>query len=225
MHWFESWVVPTKCILTEKPAHQVDLSSDILCGLKPPEKVCPQCCEPTLDGAKCGRCLATPPAFDRTQAGFMFEDSMIDLIYGLKYQKQLAYGRLLADLLVKRVDSSDVEALLAVPIHDLRWRDRGFNQSEILANNLSRHLKLPVIDNAVIRVKDTPSQTGLTLMQRQNNLKGAFKVNPEVLQGFEKIAIVDDVMTTHSTMQILAQQIKKHSQVKYIEAWVVAKTP
>ena len=150
---------------------------------------------------------------------------MIDLIYGLKYQMQLAYGRLLADLLVKRVDSSDVEALLAVPIHDLRWRDRGFNQSEILANNLSRHLKLPVIDNAVIRVKDTPSQTGLTLMQRQNNLKGAFKVNPEVLQGFEKIAIVDDVMTTHSTMQILAQQIKKHSQVKYIEAWVVAKTP
>lgn len=224
MHWLENWVLPAKCVLSDEPTQGIDLSAQMIDQLKVPNNVCPQCCEPIVDANLCGRCLATPPAFDRTQVGFYFEEPMIDLVYALKYQKQHAYGRLLVDLILRNLEVDKVDALIAVPIHKNRWRQRGFNQADVLASNLSRQTGLPVIKKGLLRVKDSPSQTGLTLSQRQQNLRGAFKIEKEVFAGYEKLAIIDDVMTTNSTMQALATLIKRQTQVDYIEAWAVAKT-
>ena len=123
MHWLEDWIIPPKCVLTNERAVGLDLSPSIVAGLKHPEQVCPQCCEPSLDSMLCGACLTQAPSFDRTQVGFYFDNELVDLVHGLKYQKQVAYARLLAEMMANHIDIGAVELLLPVPIHPLRWRE------------------------------------------------------------------------------------------------------
>jgi|ACQI01.1.fsa_nt_gi ComF family protein len=224
MHWLENWLLPAKCVLSDTPGDGLDLSFETIEALKKPEKVCPQCCEFSEDSSLCGPCIATPPAYDRTQVGFYFEGDLLPLIHGLKYQNRVAYARLLAELLAPKLQNQKVEALIAVPLHIKRWRERGYNQAELIAESLAKELGLPVLKNSVERVKPTPSQTGLSKKLRQHNLAGAFRVNTTELEGYQSIALVDDVITTSSTMNALAKQIKKSSNINYIEAWAIAKT-
>lgn len=224
MHWLENWVMPPHCVLTGEKGAGLDLSPSVIKSLKKPQAVCPQCCEFSADGKLCGACLTQPPAFDQTQVGFYFAGDLVELVHGLKYGKHLAYARLLAELLVEHLNKRNVEALIAVPVHPKRWRSRGFNQAQVIAESLAKELKLPVLNNVVERVKDTPSQTGLSAAMREKNLQGAFKVNANGLNGFNRVALVDDVITTGATMEHLARLIKKQTGIERVEAWAVAKT-
>ncbi|MDA3808657.1 MAG: ComF family protein [Thiomicrorhabdus sp.] len=224
MHELEKWLLPPRCVLTGELADITDLSSPIIQSLKRPSQVCPQCCEPSLQGDLCGACLTQPPAFSRTQVGFYFAEPLDKLIYDFKYHQKPSYARLFAELLVSRLQLDNVEALVAIPTHPLRRRVRGYNQAELLAEALGKILQLPVIKQAVIRIKNTSSQTALTSRQRQENLKNAFQINPERLIGLSHIALVDDVITTGATMQQMAELIHKKTDIKTCQAWSVAKT-
>ncbi|VAW49867.1 Competence protein F homolog, phosphoribosyltransferase domain; protein YhgH required for utilization of DNA as sole source of carbon and energy, partial [hydrothermal vent metagenome] len=186
------------------------------------------CCEPSLKvgGEKnlCGACLTQPPAFCRTQVGFYFEGALSELVYGLKYHQKPEYARLLAEMTVEYFDLSGVEALVPVPLHPLRRRDRGYNQAELIAKELGKLLAIPVISNGVQRIKNTPSQTHLTAKQRHENLGRAFEVERECFESLSHIALVDDVITTGATMQRLAEMLQRKTDVKQIEAWAIAKT-
>jgi ComF family protein len=161
---------------------------------------------------------------------YYFEAPLTQLVYDLKYHRQLANARLLADLLVEHLDVSkvdkvgEVQALIAIPIHPLRRKQRGFNQAWWIAKRLSKVLNIPLIDDAVERVAHTPSQTNLSAKERQSNLKKAFKVNGERLEGLTHVALVDDVITTGATMQQVALLLKQHTAIRVVEAWAVAKT-
>lgn len=224
MHWVEKWLIPPRCVISQQATLEHDLSDEQLAQLFKPVGVCPQCCEPSVGGKICGACLTQPPAFDRTQVAYYFEAPLTQLVYDLKYHQQLANARLLADLLAQQLDVTEVQALIAIPIHPLRRKQRGFNQAWWIAKRLSKVLNIPLIDHAVERVVHTPSQTHLSATERQQNLKKAFKVNSVHLQGLNHVALVDDVMTTGATMQQVAKQIKKHSAITVVEAWAVAKT-
>lgn len=227
MHWLEKWLIPPRCVLTGLPTLEHDLSMELVETWRVPKMVCPQCCELSALGEVCGACITQPPAFDGTQVGFYFEEELASLIYGLKYQDELAYARLLGDLLAERLDSASlegVEALIAVPLFPDRYRQRGYNQAELLAEMLSKELGIPLIKQAVARIKSTPSQTHLNAEERRKNLKRAFAVDSSKLVGLRHVAIVDDVITTGATMQSLAQQIKRQSDIKTVQAWAVAKT-
>lgn len=228
MHWFERWVIPTKCVLTEQLGAELDLAPGIIASLNKPLKVCPQCCEQSADSQLCGACISQPPAFTKTRIAYYFEKEMVELIHQLKYQKQTSHARLLAELYIEAMQmslkDSEVEALVAVPCHRLKRRQRGFNQAELLAINLGKILGLPVLKNAALRVKASPSQTGLSKSQRKRNLAGAFKVDKNVINGYKHIAIVDDVMTTGATINTLAKVLKKANNTLDIEAWAIAKT-
>ena len=224
MHWLESWLLPPKCVLTGELTVDIDISTKLVNKWPVPKKVCPQCCEPTSDGLLCGTCLANPPAFQQTQAGFYFDEELVDLIHGLKYQSKPAYARILAELLAEKLDVNSVEAIVAVPLYITRFRDRGFNQAELIAESLAKTLNIPLIEQAVFRVKDTPSQTHLNARQRRSNLKNAFEVKADKFSGFNSVALLDDVITTGATMQSLAQKIKRQTSVETIQAWAVAKT-
>lgn len=224
MHYLEKWLLPPRCVLTGEVADITDLSSHVIQSLKRPIQVCPVCCEPSFLGDLCGACLTQPPAFSRTQVGFYFEEPLDKLIYDFKYHQKSSYGRLLAELLVGSLQLDNVEALVAIPTHPLRRRTRGYNQAELLAEALGKLLNLPVIKRALIRIKHTPSQTHLTSLQRQQNLKNAFQVKPERLAGLSHIALVDDVITTGATMQQVAELIHKNTSIKTCQAWSVAKT-
>ena len=224
MHWLETWLIPTRCVVTGQPSAERDLSARLVADWKRPKAVCPQCCEPSPLAQLCGACLSKPPAFDKTQVGFYFDKALVELIHGLKYQNRLAYARILGELLADYIEPDGIEAIIAVPLNPKRFRERGYNQAELIAQSLAKTLNIPYIYQATKRIKDTPSQTHLNAQQRRKNLKKAFYVNTQKLAGLVNIAIVDDVITTGATMQSLAEQIKAQTKIKQIEAWSVAKT-
>lgn len=224
MHWLEKWLLPPRCVLSGERTEEIDVSDILVQGWRRPVDVCPQCCEPSPEGRVCGACLTAPPAFDRTQVGFYFHHELVDLLYGLKYQNQIVYSRILGTLLAERVHSGEVEALLAVPLYPGRRRQRGYNQAELIAARVARELNLPLMRGTVLRVKDTPSQTHLNAHERRQNLKRAFEGVAESLEGVNRVALVDDVITTGATMQQLSEVLKREFDLEYIEAWAVAKT-
>ena len=191
---------------------------------KRPQMVCPQCCEFSALGKKCGACITHSPAFDRTQVGFYFNDELVDLIHGLKYQNHLAYARILGELLADNLDVNGVEALVAVPMFAKRFRERGYNQAELIAESVANCTGIPLIKQATKRIISTPSQTHLNAEQRRKNLKNAFTVDADKLAGLSHIALIDDVITTGATIQSLAEQIKLSTDIKVVQAWAVAKT-
>ncbi|SEP86325.1 comF family protein [Ectothiorhodospira magna] len=170
----------------------------------------------------CGHCLRGPPPFEATWAALSYTSPVDGLIADFKFRARLPQGRLLgqlmADVLAPRVVMPD--CLIPVPLHRHRLRERGFNQSLELARPLARRLNCALIHDAVIRIRATPPQYTLAATERRVNLRGAFRVAP----GFEAghVALVDDVMTTGSTLREIAAALKAHG-VGRVDVWVLAR--
>ena len=96
------------------------------------------------------------------------------------------------------------DALVPVPIHASRKRKRGYNQAELLAAELSKHSGIPVNSNLILRKKKTKPQKDLTIQERQNNLKKAFKICQNDVK-LSTIVIIDDIYTTGSTVDDMAK--------------------
>jgi Predicted amidophosphoribosyltransferases len=109
------------------------------------------------------------------------------------------------------------EIIIPVPLHPQRFRERGFNQSIEIAKSLSRHLNIPIDTQSCIRKRNTLHQIDLPARQRQSNMKQAFKVKQPMKA--RHIAILDDVMTTGSTVNELAKVLKQ-SGVNRVDIWV-----
>lgn len=127
------------------------------------------------------------------------------MITDLKYRQKLVNAKLLSSLLIRHIRQRHIpkpQALLPVPLHTQRIRERGFNQALELARPLAKYWDIPILKDAVIRHKNTPTQTGLSARGRQKNLRGAFEVN--TIDDYHHVAIVDDVVTTGATSRELA---------------------
>lgn len=226
MRLWERWLIPPSCVLTGLPGKEMDLSEHILSAWRKPQQVCPTCGEFSASSQVCGPCRLKPPAFDRLQFAFYFEKELVELIHGLKYQNQVAYSRILAELLVSHLQTDwQVEALIAVPLHPLRRRDRGYNQADLIAKRVAKHLGLLSLSHCVKRVKATQTQTDLNRKQRRQNMRQAFAVDVEALRRYSSIALIDDVVTTGATLESLALSLREAGYQGRIEAWAIAKTP
>lgn len=173
----------------------------------------------------CGKCQVKPPAFATAQSVLRFGYPVNRLVQRFKFERDLAVGRMLGQLFADELLNREIEipdALLAVPLHRNRKRERGFNQSQLLAEQLARRINLPLLDRAVIRGRDTSEQSGLKAVQRRRNLKGAFDVVDNVRDAH--IAIIDDVMTTGTTLNELATVLLANGTTR-VDAWVLARTP
>ncbi|WFE69701.1 ComF family protein [Thiomicrospira sp. R3] len=223
MHWLERWIFPPRCVVTDKLTERWDIAAHLVEKWRPQLALCPRCAEISPKGLVCGRCLSTPPAFSRTQVAFLFEQELRDLVHQLKYGRQLHLTRLFAELMAQSFDAAGIEALVPIPLHRSRLRERGYNQALELARMLSKPLDLPVI-NALSRPKAGLSQTHLNAQQRRQNLKAAFAFEPESLRGFTRVALVDDVITTGSTMQSAGATLTHEQPGLVVEAWALAKT-
>ncbi len=208
---------------------------------------CYQCAEPLADNVsatkpgalthhssltdpgirRCGRCLRQPPAFDHCVAPLLYDFPVNRLIRNLKEQGDARAALCLASVFTHCLerDSSNSpgpELLIPVPLHPRRLRQRGFNQAQAIAASLGRSLHIPLDNRAVTRVRDSPHQQGLGADARRHNLSNAFSV-----QGcFEGVhlALVDDVITTGSTLNAVAQQFKQ-AGARQVDAWCLARTP
>ena len=183
---------------------------------------CPVCALPTPAGEVCGHCLAQPPAFSRTTAVFGYGFPLDKLIQGMKYGEQLALAHAFAKKLLQRIDKSNLpDYVIAMPLHPAKLRERGFNQSLLLAATVTRELKLELLPHICRRVRDTPPQSALPWKERKKNVSGAFCCDMD-LTG-KRVALVDDVLTTGASMNALAEAVQKRGTVE-IDAWVIART-
>ncbi len=169
----------------------------------------------------CGHCQSDPPAFDYCHAPFMYQNVMRYLISTLKFDNHYKNARLLGQLFAESLAETELpQCIIPVPLHRNRYRLRGFNQSLEIARTVSRRLQIPVDDSFCIRHKDTPHQIGLAIKERRKNIRNAFSVvkSPD----YRHAVILDDVMTTGSTMREMAGVLKK-SGIETVGVWVCAR--
>ncbi len=181
---------------------------------------CPVCALPTPDGSPCGRCLKKQPLFARTIAPFAYAFPLDRLVQALKFSGQLHLAHGLAGHLARCVTHRP-DCIVPMPLHPARLARRGHNQSLELAKHLSRHLDLPLLPNACLRVRDTPPQSELKWKEREKNMRKAFRCM-EDLSG-KHVAMVDDVMTTGASLNELALALRR-AGAREVSSWVIART-
>jgi ComF family protein len=183
---------------------------------------CPSCALPTPTGEVCGQCLKHPPLFARTTAVFGYTFPLDKLIQAMKYGEQLALAYAFAEKLAHRIDKTELpDYVIPMPLHPAKLRERGFNQSQLLAAKAAHGLGIELLPNACQRVRDTLPQSALPWKERKRNMRDAFCCNVD-LTG-KHIALVDDVLTTGASLNALAGAVQKRGASR-VSAWVVART-
>ena len=159
----------------------------------------------------CGHCMHDVPPYDEARAVFHYDETTRHLITRFKYsdrtERMPGYARLMARAGAGLLKKSDV--IIPVPLHRKRMMQRKYNQSALLAYGLADTASLPVLPDGLLRTKHTPPQAGLTRKQRQENVKGVFKVNhryAKYLRG-KSVLLIDDVMTTGATIQACTKML------------------
>lgn len=205
---------------------EIAICSD--CASKLPENTqsCTQCAQPLKSSETliCPDCQQKPPVFQTAFIPFQYRQPIDQLIWKFKFRNDLVSGKLLADLFVKRLLESEKvfpEILIPVPLHPSRMRNRGYNQALWLAKQIQKSTGIPVNSQLVTRTLKTPPQHELDMHKRRTVLQHAFRVNHELHH--QHIAIVDDVLTTGSTINEIARRIDSSGRIK-IEAWALART-
>jgi ComF family protein len=220
------WLLPESCLLCGGEA-EADAPLCRACGGALPVLIhtCPRCAAANASAvsAPCGTCQKRPPAFDRVHALFAYAPPLDWLVHGLKYRGRLDLARFLGHRLADftlGLATPRPDVILPVPLHVSRLRTRGYNQSLELARYVGARLGIPVDAVGVRRTRATAPQTEMPLAKRRANVRGAFQATRD-FAGL-RVAIVDDVMTTGSTVSALAQCLRKAGAAEIV-AWVVAR--
>jgi ComF family protein len=179
--------------------------------------LCPICGMPFEDSPApshiCGSCIEARPHYNQARAAVSFETIIMDAIHKFKYGRSMslgnALGSFMADFAFPDFDLTEYSLLMPVPLHVKKLRQRGFNQSLLLARALGKKHNLPVNFSLLKRSKFTLSQTGLHKNEREKNIKGAFIVTDKEKIVGEKIILIDDVYTTGATINECAKTLVK----------------
>jgi ComF family protein len=162
---------------------------------------------PKEDGEKvCQECREEELPYIMARGVAPFEGSVRDAVHYFKFcgRRELAhpFGELMAVLTNQLFPVRIISAVVPIPLHLERLRERGYNQAVLLAEVIAKILKIPLQEDALLRVRETPSQTSLSRQQREENVKGAFIPGKDasLLQG-KKVLLVDDVYTTGATVK------------------------
>lgn len=223
---FQAWLLPPLCLLCgEAGADSRDLCTACAADLPPNDRACPGCATPLATGQVgwCGACLSCPRKFDRAYVPFRYRPPLDHLIRGLKFDGRLSHARLLGDLFADRLALRGEpwpDYIVPVPLHPQRLRERGFNQALELARAAAQRFRIPLATEGLRRIRRTTPQIQLDARQRRTNLLGAFA--PGRLPTGSRVAIMDDVITTASTVAECAQ-ILRASGATDIEVWAIAR--
>ena len=184
---------------------------------------CQRCALPLpVSVAACGHCLRRPPPLTVVHAAFRYEIPLDRLLPRLKFHDDLAAGRLLGGLMAEALAGTErPDALIPVPLHRRRLRSRGFDQTLELAVPLAHALRLPLMDDILMRMRETAPQSRLDAAARRRNLRRAFAVREGGVLPTH-VALVDDVMTTGATLHAAADALLR-AGVKRVDAWVCAR--
>lgn len=183
---------------------------------------CQSCAYPLTEHLDfCGQCLNHSPAFNRTYTLYDYQGPIAQLIKDFKYNHQLCIGDYFAQQLYDLYQTlPDYDAIIPMPLSKQRTQERGFNQVLELLRKIVK--KTPVIINthSVKRIKATQSLFELNPEQRRVEIKGAFTADP---MPYQKVLLVDDILTTGASLNELTTTILKNTSVKHCDVMTLSR--
>lgn len=188
--------------------------------------ICGKCGRALANEAEfCDTCIRNERAFVRARSCYVYEGAPKKFVYRLKFGGRRYLAAFIAEAMVDRyLDCGfECDCVVAVPLSAKRKRKRGYNQAELIAEELSSRLKLPLIDGALVKTKENKPQTKLTKREREENVRGVYEVtSPETFKG-RRVLVVDDVMTTGATLGEVSRVLYK-SKARSVEALTYCST-
>jgi ComF family protein len=198
----ERWLLPAACLLCDEPV-PVTEGDALVCGvcrLRWREVVgplCHKCGQPVFGDLECRLCAAWPPGLERARSAVWLTRGARDAVHRFKYEGWWRLAEPLADAMRGLEPLSGQVCLIPIPLGAKRLRQRGYNQSERIAEALGRRTGLRIRPGILSRIRETPTQTALTPEGRQANVAGAFRATGAAGMA---CVLVDDVFTTGATL-------------------------
>jgi len=189
------------------------------------DPVCPQCGRPQHNALPCSQCRHAPLEIDGIRSAVLFEGPLREAIHHLKYNGRTSLAGPLGSLLIVHWQARPLPAdvIVPVPLHPARLRERGYNQSTLLAEQLGKACDLPVVEAALTRIKATLPQVTLNAEQRKANVQEAFEARADLVQG-RQIVLIDDVCTTGATLDACSHALKQ-AGAKSVWALTLGRAP
>lgn len=197
------------CIICGSESTDLDTGLCQMCQRNLPyiKNPCPSCGHELGDNNACFECTR-PREFDKAVIALEYTQQVRGLVLSLKFnnKRYLArpMGRIMAGVLAKQL-SAEIDYIIPVPLGKKRFKERGFNQSLLLAKEVSRILGLPLLENVLVQVKDKPDQSLLTQKERQANTQDVYACENAGLIKEKALLLVDDVLTTGYTAEACAK--------------------
>lgn len=244
-------LLPNHCALCSSKAKGL-LCSPCANELPPIAHSCTRCALPLPQTELCAECLKTPPSFDSIVAAYEYAYPLDHLVLQFKHNNHPHIGRKLAEKLALTIchtieqtiehktpspkplspmqhAATPPDIIACVPLHWRRRLQRGFNQAEIIAKHLHAHTSAQTtqyLPQLLTKLNHTQSQQNLSRKQRLKNLRQSFAVAPKLLTEVKgkHIAVVDDVVTTGATAEVIANLLKEAGASR-VDIWALARTP
>jgi ComF family protein len=220
------FLYPPSCVLCgAKGSAGKDLCADCFAELPWNRHPCPRCAAPLppdADTSLCGDCIKSLPSWDEGKSPLAYRFPVDKLVQRLKFEGDLAAGRLLGSLLADYLaaGSDRPDCIVPMPLHASRLKERGFNQAAELARPVAKKLRVKIRLDLCERTRATEVQSKLDSSERHKNLKDAFTVKAPV-QGLD-IALLDDVVTTGATAEALAKALREAGAAR-VSLWSVCR--
>jgi ComF family protein len=193
------------------------------------EFLCRRCRSPFLNSESlnadgcCPACEAEPQGFDSAWSYGAYDGKLRRLIHVYKYERVSTLARPLAALMLDALPrEEEFDCLVPMPLHWRKYWERGFNQSERLAREISRRTGIPCCD-ALRRKKGGTAQAGLTFAARRDNVQGAFAIRDKMQTQDKHILLIDDVLTTGATAAAASRLLKRAGKARRISILTLAR--
>ena len=171
--------------------------------------LCEICGELLSEPGICESCRFNPPAFKALRSAAAFGGPLRTAIHHLKYHQDVALAESLSEILYRKITEMQwrFDIITSVPLSKERLKERGYNQSSLLAYPLALRLHKPFIGRVIARIRTTHSQVGLNIIERRENVRNAFSANPQYVE-HKSVLIIDDVATSGATLRACSEALR-----------------
>lgn len=165
--------------------------------------------------------------FRRARSIVDYDSAVGEAIKLFKYHGKIVMAKLLAELMIDALPNlffiEDYDLIIPVPIHKKRYIKRGYNQVEVIGRIVSQKVGIPLETQNLIKIKDTPSQTTMSISDRLDNVRGSFEVVNANKLASKRVLLIDDVMTTGATVNECSKVLANKGKTKYIDVFTIAR--
>jgi competence protein ComFC len=203
------WLYPPVCCsCSTKGSRWCPACQSAARPIRPP--LCPCCGRPQAGASPCRRCQASPPSYTALRAWAGFRGPLRQAVHSLKYKGNLSLGDVLARPLIQLLPALTwrVDLVIPVPLAIARFRERGYNQAELLARPIALALGIPYASKALVKIRETRPQVDLKAAQRVENVSGAFRGEGRMVSR-RSVLVIDDVATTGATLEACSAALKE----------------